>query len=381
MRRKEITLSIKRMAGNYARHLEDDNNFNKDQSPRSRLYRLEHQLRLASAKVMIEKQPRKGKTPAVWSNHKGKDRQEIADYVKAIADNYVGLNNALPSKYLNYTNKIEPKLKGINIEKVRVKIGKKNWTLVEHIVEAMRYDYVQEKLMQQYVRKLGIKSCCYCNAQFAVTAIVEKERKIDKKGNLRVKKQPGSFYELDHNLPKSKYPYLCTNFYNLQPCCSSCNRRKNDRELGFSIYYEPGDVMPLRPLHFALGAKELIDYRVKNKCHGITAHLCNAGSDVEPVVGDGSLADRFNELLGVNDVYKEFSDEIEEILWRHKMYSAGMLTSLNTQMSALVKSFDFKRYILGTYADEEQAAKRPLTVMAQDIWEQVEGKKAAMIKP
>lgn len=367
------------MAGMYARHLEDDKNFKKDQCPRSRLYRLEHQLRLASAKVMIEKKPKIGKTPAVWSNHKGKDRQEFADYVKAIADNYVGLNNALPSKYASYAAKIEPKLKGVKVEKVRVKIGRKDRTLAEHIVDAMRYDYVQEKLMQQYVRKLEIKSCCYCNAQFAVTAIVEKDRTTDKKGNLRVKKQPGSFYELDHNLPKSKYPYLSTNFYNLQPCCSSCNRRKNASELGFSIYYEPGDVMPLRPLHFALGAKELIDYRVKNKCRGITAHLCNAGSDVEPIVGDGSLADRFNELLGVNDVYKEFSDEIEEILWRHKMYSKGMLTSLNTQMSAIVKSFDFKRYILGTYTDEDLAARRPLTVMAQDIWEQVEGKKASDI--
>lgn len=375
MRRREITQSIKDLASKYASHLEDDSNFNNGHSPISLLEELVSQLRLDTTEIMIEEQPRQGNNAAVWGNHRGIDRQEFANYVKEIVDNYIGLNNMLPSQYVRLIPIINAKLNGIDVEKVRVKIGTRNWTLAEHIVEAMRYDYVQERLMQQYVRKLGIKSCCYCNAQFAVTAIIEK-RIVDKDGNLRIQGREGSYYELDHNLPKSKFPYLCTNFYNLQPCCSSCNRRKNARDLGFSIYYESGDPMSLRPLHFALSPKDIADYRTYNKCHGISAHLCNEGTYKEPEVGDGTLADKFNELLGVNGVYKEFSDEIEELLWRHKIYSKGMVSSLNTQMKALVKSFDFKRFILGTYAEEQQASKRPLTVLAQDIWEQLEDKSA-----
>lgn len=383
MRRRLIDRSTKIMAGKYTRHLEDASNFEKGQSPLERLLRLEHKLRLASAKIKIEIVPRKGRHPAKYIAYNGITKPEFADYVKSIADNYIGLNSVLPSNYKNdIIDKIEPKLKGTDVEKVRIKIGKKNRTLSEFIVDAMRYKYVQEKLMQKFVRKLGIKSCVYCNAQFAVTAIVESERRTDKKGNLRIKYAEGSYYELDHNLPKSKYPYLCTNFYNLQPCCSSCNRRKNARDLGFSMYYEPCDPMPIRPLHFALASKDLIAYRIRNKCKGITAHLCNIGTNVKPTDGDGSLADRFNQLLGVEGVYQEFSDEIEEILWRHKIYSQGMVVSLSAQMKSLgIKSFDFKRFILGTYPGECNAAKRPLTVMAQDIWEQIDGSNASMIKP
>lgn len=383
MRRRLIDSSIKIMADCYARHLEDATNFEKGQSPLERLLTLEHKLRLASAKIKVEIMPRKGRHPAKYTNYTGRTKPELADYVKAIADNYAGLNSLLPSKYKSdVIDKIEPKLKGIDVEKVRVKIGRKNRTLSEFIVEAMRYKYVQEKLMQRFMHKLEIKSCAYCNAQFAVTALVESERTVDRKGKLRIKHAEGSFYELDHNLPKSKYPYLCTNFYNLQPCCSSCNRRKNARELGFSMYYELGNPMPFRPLHFALEAKDLIAYRVRNRCKGITAHLCNIGFDTKPVEGDGSLADRFNQILGVDGVYQEFSDEIEEILWRHKIYSKGMVTSLSAQMKALgIKSFDFKRFILGTYTEDSDAAKRPLTVMAQDVWEQIDGCKASMVNP
>ena len=44
-----------------------------------------------------------------------------------------------------------------------------------------------------------------------------------------------------------------------------------------------------------------------------------------------------------------------------------------------ISSFDFKQFILGTYVDESDAFKRPFTIMLQDIWEQLEGKKAEKI--
>ena len=36
-----------------------------------------------------------------------------------------------------------------------------------------------------------------------------------------------------------------------------------------------------------------------------------------------------------------------------------------------IEGFDFDRYILGTYAKKDEALKRPLTVMKQDVWEQI----------
>ena len=36
-----------------------------------------------------------------------------------------------------------------------------------------------------------------------------------------------------------------------------------------------------------------------------------------------------------------------------------------------IEGFDFERYILGTYPEKKDAFKRPLTMMKQDVWEQV----------
>lgn len=70
--------------------------------------------------------------------------------------------------------------------------------LYKEIVEAMRYDYVQKSVYPKIINQLGIKTCVYCNAQYAFS--------YDNGRN--------SFqnYEIDHWMPKSKYPYLCTSF-------------------------------------------------------------------------------------------------------------------------------------------------------------------------
>lgn len=184
-------------------------------------------------------------------------------------------------------------------------------------------------------------------------------------------------YELDHNKPKSHFPYLCTNFYNLQPSCSSCNRRKNDRNLNFSLYYEDGE-KNVRPLHFALSYEDLIKFRMSNQCKDIKAYLCNEGKDTPPSLADTtSIAGEFNTKLGVQDIYNEHSDIIEEILWNHKIYSTGLMSALEKQLPTLgLADFDIKRFILGGYyTQEKDYLKRPLSVMKEDIWNQLENNK------
>lgn len=96
--------------------------------------------------------------------------------------------------------------------------------LYKEIVGAMRYDYVQEKVYPKIINQLGIKTCVYCNAQYAFSYDNGKD----------------SFqnYEIDHWMPKSKYPYLCTSFFNLQPSCPKCNKSKSSKDdiLPFCLY-------------------------------------------------------------------------------------------------------------------------------------------------
>ena len=315
--------------------------------------------------------------PATYTKYKGDSFLIISKYVQTILDKYDGLNNLLPSQYDSFIgSKLKSIIVGAEPSDIKVKIRKKREsTLSDLIVEAMGYSKVQSSIMPKYIRDLGIKTCVYCNAQFATTALLQ-TIKILKKSAL-IKNEAMACYELDHNKPKSKYPYLCTNFYNLQPSCSSCNRRKGDRELQFSLYYEDIQDDSSRPVHFALNGEDLIRFRATNKCDGIKVFLCNNSKDVSPPLADTtSIAGELNTKLGIQSVYDEHSDVVEEILWKHKIYSSGLVSALSSQLPSLgIAGFDVKRFILGGYyTRENDFLKRPLSVLKEDLWEQLERK-------
>lgn len=374
MRRFLITSDIETLAHQYADEMEDTARFGKGNSPQVRLGKLACDLRRSSTIVKIlNKRCSKGRK--VYIKKKGNSFAVQADYVQAIHDGYAGLNSLLPSEYDTIIgNKLEGIIAHEKLSGIRVKIkNKKERPFFELIVEAMRYDKVQKEIMPNYIRKIGIKTCVYCNAQFATTAYVQ-SIKSAKKGMFTIQGTPIVCYDLDHNKPKSLFPYLCTNFYNLQPSCSSCNRRKNNRDLQFSLYYEDGE-QNTKPLHFVLSSEDLIDFRISNRCRGIKAYLCNYGKNVPPSLADTrSIAGAFNTMLGVQDIYNEHTDIIEEILWNHKIYSKGLMSALTAQFPSLgLAGFDIKRFILGGYfAEEKDFLKRPFSVLKEDIWEQLE---------
>ena len=76
----------------------------------------------------------------------------------------------------------------------------------KNVVKALPLD------KDDFVKKLGIRICPYCGR-----AYIYRVEKNGKDGVVSVKPQ------LDHFLPKSDYPFLGMNFYNLIPCCTQCN--------------------------------------------------------------------------------------------------------------------------------------------------------------
>lgn len=377
MRKILITTEIKRLAEEYATRMEARTCPQTGKSPKERLEKLSRQLRLASANIKILQSKAKKGHPAKHIIYGGNKYTLVSDYVQEIYQNYNGLNKLLPSEYNRaIISKMEELISVDLLSKISIKLPKKRWmTLSEYIVDAMQYDKVQSDIMPEYIRKLGIKTCVYCNAQFTTTSCVQKITSAPK-GKYLVKEDPITCYDLDHNMPKSKYPYLCTNFYNLQPTCSSCNRRKGNRELGFSLYYE-SDTDDPRPLHFALAHKDILRFRTTNDFRNIKAYLCNKGQSTPPSMADTtSLAGEFNSKLGVQAIYDEYSEIVEEILWNHKIYSNGLMTALAKQLPSLgLNQFSIKRFILGGFYEKEtDFLKRPFSVLKEDIWEQLQKK-------
>ena len=370
MRRIVVNEEIKLLAEKYAKGLEIGKNLST--KPLNSLKDLKEAMKKNTTKIVFS---------AKQSNSKGNKKRifsatelpQYAEYIQTIIDLYSSINKLLPWQYDGVIHRMELVLKPEYLN-AAVKIAKADsFSFADLIVKAMDYKGVRENIFPDYMRNdtLGIKTCVYCNAQFAITAETEPAltpAMIKKRGKRRGRKpQPRpailrANYELDHNLPKSSYPYLCTNFYNLIPCCSSCNKHKSKYPLDFTLYAKNGD--DLEPLYFELPTDDLLKFQLRHVCGGLHVELRDR-------VG-GTLAEEFNKRFAIDAIYKEHSEEIRELLWRHYIYSSSGIAALKDGFKDLFQDgFDINRFILGTYADAKDVFKRPLTIMKQDVMRQL----------
>lgn len=370
MRKIVVTDDIKLLATVYAKGLMLGNNL--AAKPLDNLKKLKEDLESNTTKLHFKaKQPNpKGNKK---KNFSATQLPEYASYVQEIIDVYSCINSLYPWQYHTMINRMEKILKP-EFLKVAIKIDKQDaYTFSDLIIRAMDYKGVREKVFPDYVRNtaLDIKTCVYCNAQFAITAETEPAltpAMIKKRGKRRGRTpnpHPAVLranYELDHNMPKSIYPYLCTNFYNLIPCCSSCNKHKSDRPLKFTLYAQKGE--DIEPLYFELPQEDLVKFQTKHICKGLHVELHDKG--------DGTLAKDFNNRFAIDAVYKEHSEEIRELLWLHKIYSPSAIQALKDSIPGLfADGFNIDRFVLGTYTESKEVFKRPLTIMKQDIKKQL----------
>lgn len=65
----------------------------------------------------------------------------------------------------------------------------------------------------KHIERVGIDVCPYCGRNYVYSV----DHPTKSNPNTKVK------VELDHFLPKSEYPYLAINYYNLVPSCKTCN--------------------------------------------------------------------------------------------------------------------------------------------------------------
>lgn len=370
MRKIIVTNEIRLLAEKYAKGLEISVCLSA--KPLDNLKVLKKALQLNTTKIVFTAKQfnPKGQKKKYFSADK---LPEYAEYIQMIINIYSDINKLQPWHYDNVINLFNSKLKPEKL-KASVKIGSQDpYTFYDLIVKAMDYKGVREKVFPDYLRNqvLDIKTCVYCNAQFAVTSETEPALTpvmIKKRGKIRGRKpQPHpavlrANYELDHNYPKSIYPYLCTNFYNLVPCCSSCNKHKSNQPLKFALYAKDGD--DLEPLYFELPTDDLLKFQLRHVCGGLRVEL----HDKE----NGTLAEEFDKCFAINAIYKEHSEEIRELLWRYKIYSPSDIAALKDGLKDLFQDgFDVERFILGTFADANDVFKRPLTKMKQDIMNQL----------
>lgn len=383
MRRIFITPEIEEIASQYAEEMKAG--INLTAKPKENLKSLKKSLQRKGTLFRFSEKKTNPTTGGKKRYFSGDELPQYSRYVEEIINLYDELNSLHPRDFIALIERMESTYTDVDLS-VAIRRGRKGkfLTFANHIVKEMDYEGVRDNVIRKYISSplIGIKTCIYCNAQYAITTLLEPTiteetiKNIKGRGR-RPSPKPaklGATYDLDHNYPKDKYPYLCTNFYNLQPCCPSCNRHKSDNPIRFSGYC--WDTENPAPLHFELESEDIIMFQQKNKCDGMQPKLKSGDSDA-------TLVDVFNKAFSIDAIYSHHTDEVQELLWRHKIYSQSGIEAVKaTYKDLFPDDFDAERFIYGTYVSEKDAHKRPLSIMKQDIIRQIkeEESKGASIK-
>ena len=226
--------------------------------------------------------------------------------------------------------------------------------LFYYVNEALKVPFgdlyeIMRKLMQGTVfKKLGIKTCPYCNRQYTFSLIPVKD------GN------PGTSPEFDHFYPKSLYPTLAASFYNLVPSCHCCNHGKRQKQL----YMNPYD-------YGFQGGFYLKDEQ-GNRMN--TNNILSIKYEVDIHVGyDGPFEEREDvKTLGLDQLYSMHSDYVQEIIDKVNAYNRASREGLADSFQGIFHTPEqVYGFVWGRHLELAEQEKRPLSKFTKDLLEQM----------
>jgi len=200
-------------------------------------------------------------------------------------------------------------------------------------------------------KRLNIKVCPYCNAQF--TLVINREDKHKAK------------FQFDHFFPKNRYPFFCLSVYNLLPSCASCNLSKTEKDFNLQEYYHPYLYSIADEFSYKLKPETQDKFMLKNERLNI--------ADIEFEIPNKSvIVTNHNNVFNFEEIHQRHKDIVQEILYRAKYYPRTLVddllklvddhgTPLFSDRSEVLK------ILLGNYTLEVDINNRPLAKFMQDI--------------
>ncbi len=240
------------------------------------------------------------------------------------------------------------------------------------------------------LRRLDVRVCPYCNRIYTVTLPTKEE--LEKEEDYKTTRAA-----FDHFYPKSRYPYLALNLFNLVPCCGICNSNKSDSEQELIYPYDEAfeknavfRLVPDLPKESDAQTVNVLGFLHGENC---SFHIKFMGKDGISLLKDASLEYRLNDIenkayrtriihsirqFKLEEIYKEHKAEILDILKnryyfneqyvlyavcpliREKMKGAGELSKEQIRDIAMDMLF-FSRL------KEQEWEKRPLSKLIADL--------------
>lgn len=282
-------------------------------------------------------------------NHIPKKYPKLIAYTEMIKNNLEDIVLLLPSQFDSWYTKLDQWKNDTRYREAlskMIRYNKKRKEFYKHLVDVMRYDRVQSHIMPFYIEHLDIRTCVYCNAQYAISTEKIASRKY-------------AHYELDHFKPKSRYPFLCVSFFNLQPSCANCNKHKSNKDSLFGLYTDsPADV---EVFSFNLKPTSVIDYVHNFDCEKLEIEFKALSND--------ALRKNHEERFYISKLYPRFKKEASEILWLKKAYSPAFMKQISECFEAVFPNGipDVETLFWGHDMRPEDVHKRPLNKLVQDL--------------
>jgi len=208
---------------------------------------------------------------------------------------------------------------------------------------------------EELMNDLDLTVCPYCNRNF-IKSIQVRQNGAGK--DIFVKGQ------LDHFYPRSLYPYLAICKHNLVPSCPSCNGASgkhddNTRTKGVVNPYLLADSNGLK-FKMAITGKGFADLRTCAQAISIDVD-CTAN----PALANNEA------IFHLKKLYATHTDYAAEVYYKsilrtpqaYKKYIGKKMLAHGMKYN----DADFERLLLGTYTQEEDYHKRPLSKFCADI--------------
>ena len=223
----------------------------------------------------------------------------------------------------------------------------------DKILLKLGYKGLRSSFYPKYFKEIGIKACIYCNSQLTISAIKNAKKEFSAK------------FDVDHYHSKDDYPFLSISLFNLYPACASCNRLKSTNPIEFELYSDDASKVKKSSYKFKLDSKSKAKYLTNKNSNEIEF------SFEEPPYNLGIK--KFNEVFHIEGIYQTQLDLTEELIIKSQMYNSSYLKTLQDNFSKLNLHPElFKRTLIGSYTEDKDLHKRPISKLVMDIAKELE---------
>lgn len=199
------------------------------------------------------------------------------------------------------------------------------------------FDFNGEWNPYQLVLLSGIRVCPYCNKHY-VTPI------FSQRGRMRA--------DLDHFLPKSKYPYFSMSLYNLVPSCKTCNQSAK-RSLDFTFDF-------INP--FTHNIDDYFEFK---------ANIVTNEIEIKILKNELNIQEYLN-VFKVKSTYNYHQNQIKEILDKRLAYTEEYIEQLYNEVPYKTENKElFKQLIIGYVKDIDNLGQEAFAKLRRDVAKQV----------